>query len=287
MPTRLIEIVMASTGGMTLGGLFLRLSLVALSVFATIHLFSLWGTRYGDNNTSAKSFFLSLVLHCCFGLGWVTVAETYPRRAIGTDPAEAQTPITFLDSEDVAPREGTSKLPVFNAGQPTNDGSWTRDPRGKSRVDRDDETSDTDATKVDLSSIPEIIVAPDVPTFDAEMDEQAPGLVQSTASMAQLSASSRVALDDPSPEARPEATATTKSVRTSISRSATSESNSRPDFPRRTSPGTTSFLEDSASMTLPELDQLDQLFFRCSAACQDWDCWASKTRPYPTSLPEE
>ncbi len=259
MPTRLIEIVMASTGGMTLGGLLLRLSLVALSVFATIHLFSLWGTRYGDNNTSAKSFFLSLVLHCCFGLGWVTVAETYPRRAIGTNPSEAQTPITFIDTEDIAPRAGTSKLPVFNAGQPTNDGSWTRDPRGKSRVDRDDETSDAEATKVDLSSIPANNVAPDVPTFAAEMDEQAPGLVQSTPSMAQLSASSRVALDDPSPEARPEAAAASKSVRTSISRSATNDSNSRPDFPRRTSPRTSPFLDDSASMTLPSEISMDSL----------------------------
>ena len=259
MPTRLIEIVMASTGGMTLGGLFLRLALVALSVFATIHLFSLWGTRYGDNNTSAKSFFLSLVLHCCFGLGWVTVAETYPRRAIGTDPSEAQTPITFGDKEDVSPREGTSKLPVFNVGQPTTDGSWTRDPHGMSRVDRDDETSDAEATRVDLTSIPENIVAPDVPAFTAELDEQAPGLEQSTASMAQSAASNLVALDDPSPEARPEAVAPTKSVRTSISRSVSNESNSRPDFQRRTPSRSTPFVDDSASMTLPSEISMDSL----------------------------
>jgi Prenyltransferase and squalene oxidase repeat len=259
MPTRLIEIVMASTGGMTIGGLFLRLALVALSVFATIHLFSLWGTRYGDNNTSAKSFFLSLVLHCCFGLGWVTVAETYPRRAIGTDPSEAHTPITFVDTEDVAPRQGTSKLPVFSVGQPTNDGSWTRDPRGKSRVDRDDESSDAEATRVDLTSIPENSVAPDVPTFAAEMDEQAPGLEQSTASMAQSSASSRFALDDPSPEARPELAMPAKSVRTSISRSATNESNARPDFQRGMSSKTTPLLEDGASMTLPSEISMDSL----------------------------
>ncbi len=259
MPTRLLEIVMASTGGMTLGGLFLRLALVALSIFATIHLFSLWGTRYGDNNTSAKSFFLSLVLHCCFGLGWATVAETYPRRAIGTDPAEAQTPITFIDTEDVAPREGTSKLPVFNAGQPTNDGSWTRDPRGKSRVDRDDETSDAEATRVDLTSNPENSVAPDVPAFAAEMDEQAPGLVQSTASIAQPAASSLGALDDPLPEARPETVATTKSVRTSISRSVNNESNVGPDSQRRPLSRNTTFLEDSASMALPSETSMDSL----------------------------
>ena len=259
MPTRLIEIIMASTGGMTIGGLLLRLALVVLSAFATIHLFSLWGTRYGDNNTSAKSFFLSLVLHCCFGLGWVTVAETYPRRPIGTDPSEAQTPITFIDTEDVAPREGTSKLPVFNVGQPTTDGSWARDPRGISRADRDDEVNDLDATKIDLTSIPETSVSPDIPTFAAEIEEQAPGLEQSTASIAQSTASPSMALDDPSPTARPDVATATKSVRTSIRRSATNESNSSPEIPRGTSSRMTPLAEDSASMTLPSEISLDSL----------------------------
>ena len=282
MPTRLIEIVMASTGGMTLGGLLLRLALVALSAFATIHLFSLWGTRYGDNNTSAKSFFLSLVLHCCFGLGWVTVAETYPRRSIGTEPSVVQTPITFIDTEDVAPREGTSKLPVFNVGQPTADGSWARDPRGMSRVDRDDEVSDGDATQIDLTSTPDSSVAPDVPTFAAQMDEQPPGLEQSTASFAPSIASSPMALDEPSPEARPEAAVPTRSARTSISRSTANESNPRPDLQRGTSSRTTPFLEDSASMTLPSEISLDSLPIPESSP--NIESLRRKGSPSPTSV---
>lgn len=79
MPTRLFEMVMSSTGGLSTGGLLLRIGLVACSVFAVVHLISLWGTRYGDNNTLSKSFFLSLMLHGCFGLGWATVAENSSR----------------------------------------------------------------------------------------------------------------------------------------------------------------------------------------------------------------
>ncbi len=282
MPTRLMEIVMASTGGMTMGGLLLRLALVALSAFATVHLFSLWGTRYGDNNTSAKSFFLSLVLHCCFGLGWVTVAETYPRRSIGTDHSEAQTPITFVDTEDVAPREGTSKLPVFNVGQPTTDGSWARDPRGISRVDRDDEVTDLDATKIDLTSNPETSVSLDIPTFAAEMEEQAPGLEQSAASIAQPTASRSMTLDDPSPTARPDATAATKNVRTSINRSAANESNSSPEIPRGTSSRISPLLEDSASMTLPSDISLDSLPIPESSP--DTDGIRRMGSPIPTSV---
>ena len=79
---KLIEMIIRSTGGTeSLGGVALRVGTwPACSVIALVLLIRLWGTRYGDNNTLAKSFFLSLVLHGCFGLGWATVIESYPRR---------------------------------------------------------------------------------------------------------------------------------------------------------------------------------------------------------------
>ncbi len=135
MPTRLLEMILVSTGGMTTGGVLLRLALAALSVFATVHLFSLWGTRYGDHNTSAKSFFLSLVLHGCFGLGWVTVAESYPRRPVGVETeSELQIPITLVDQEDFAPRDGANRLPIFHEGVTKIESPLTRDPRNASRM---------------------------------------------------------------------------------------------------------------------------------------------------------
>ena len=75
MGNRLLDMIFQSTSELTTSGMLLRLALAVSSVFALVHLLSLWGTRYGDNNTLSKSFFLSLVFHCCLGLGWATVAE--------------------------------------------------------------------------------------------------------------------------------------------------------------------------------------------------------------------
>ena len=249
MPSRLFEMIMVSTGGMTAGGVFVRLALAAMSVFATVHLLSLWGTRYGDHNTTSKSFFLSLVLHACFGLGWVTVADSYPRRAVRSEPEVVQTPITFIDAEDVAPEQGTNKLPIFHSGIPTTDGSLARDPRGMARTDKDEMVEDVESPQMDKT--PESNVAPDLPDFVSQNEEQAPGLEQSAASLPAAAASSTVTIEEPLAEARPEVAAKPAS-RKSISRSpASNEAISRPAFQRGPSSKTTPFQEDGISMMLP------------------------------------
>ena len=257
MPTRLLEIIMASTGGMTAEGLLIRLALAATSIFATVHLISLWGTRYGDHKTLSKSLFLSIILHACFGLGWVTVAETYPRRSIGTEPTAVQTPITFIDTEDLAPQEGTSPLPVFNVGATTHDPLLDRDPRGMSRIERDEMTSEIDSPEMDKA--PETVLAPDIPDFANQTEEAGPGLEQSTASVPAAAAASEVMLDEPVSEARPEAS-TSVSARTAISRAAaTNETLPRPAFQRSTPSRANPLADDTSTMTLPSEIDLDAL----------------------------
>ena len=101
MPTsfsQLMELVSHSIGDWTASGLMLKAALIACSVFATVQLLSMLGTRYGDANTTSKSFFLSLIVHCCLGLGWATIVHSsgpnleMPVRSIRADNWFSKTP---------------------------------------------------------------------------------------------------------------------------------------------------------------------------------------------------
>jgi len=248
--SRLFEIIMASTGGMTAGGVLLRLSLVVMSVFALLHLLSLWGTRYGDQNTTSKSLFLSLVLHACFGLGWVTVSESQSRRQVGTAVESETSPILIVESDDVAPESGTNKLPVFHAGPATNDLSMSRDPRGLSRSDIGESLEEVEAPQMDKG--PETNVAPDLPDFVAETEEQAPGLEKSVASLPSAAAANSLIVDDPTAESRPDVVPRI-AARKTIDRPTESvgDAVARPAFQRGVSSKVTPFQEDGSSMMLP------------------------------------
>lgn len=248
--SRLFEMIMVSTGGMTAGGVLLRLVLVVMSVFALLHLLSLWGTRYGDQNTTSKSLFLSLVLHACFGLGWVTVSESYPRRLVGTEPDEKPSPIIIVDAEDVAPESGANKLPIFHSGPATNDLSMSRDPRGLSRTDLGESLEEVASPQMDKG--PETSVAPDLPDFVAETEQPAPGLEKSVASLPSAAAASSLIVDDPTAESRPEVVARPVARKT-INRPTESvgDAVARPAFQRGISSKVTPFQEDGSSMMLP------------------------------------
>jgi len=256
MPTRLLEMISVSTGGMTAGGVVLRLALAALSVFATVHLFSLWGTRYGDHNTSAKSFFLSLVLHGCFGLGWVTVAESYPRRPVGEpNEPELQIPITFVDQEDAAPRDGSNRLPIFHEGVTKIESPLTRDIRNASRMNRDDLIEEMTSPQRD--TVPETTVAPELPEFLDQSQESAPVLEQSIGSTPTVASSTARTFDEPTAQSRPEA-GVKRANRTAISRpAAADELATRPEFQRGISSQSTPHLDEGVSMMLPSEYNLD------------------------------
>src|SRR6185436_5043805 len=95
--SRLWELVTQSTAQMTTGGLILRAALIACSLFAFFQLMWMLVTRYGDNNATSKSFFLSLLLHCCFALGWATaVGQLPPSASVQPGPDEGPVGISLV-----------------------------------------------------------------------------------------------------------------------------------------------------------------------------------------------
>lgn len=80
----------------------LRIFLVGCSLFVMVQWFALWGTRWGDHGSLAKSFSLSLLIHLCLGLGWVSVVQF---RSMPGDSVAAGEPIVirqvFIDEADL------------------------------------------------------------------------------------------------------------------------------------------------------------------------------------------
>ena len=250
--TRLYEMIMTSTGDLTTGGIVLRLALAALSMFATIHYLSLWGTRYGDNNTLSKSFFLSLVIHGCLGLGWATVAENNAaNRVTGSSEVVVSTPITFIDTESVAPVEGTNRLPIFQSGPATLDSALIKPLREATRFDRDDIVSEVDSPQIDKS--PNARLLPDVPDFAAAQEEMTPYLEEPKAASPKFAAANDASIEQPALEARPEATSSSAAPsRASLSRPAVSaDAVPRSDSKRGASLRTTSEIEEGTLVTFP------------------------------------
>jgi len=62
----------------TPGNRLLLIALVACSLFATGQLLTMLATRWGDRNAMSKSFFLSVLVHLCLGLGWATIVDKFP-----------------------------------------------------------------------------------------------------------------------------------------------------------------------------------------------------------------
>ena len=252
MPTwlsRLFELVTQSTSEWTTSGLLLRAALVTCSVFATVQLLSMLGTRYGDNNTTSKSFFLSLVLHCCFGLGWATAVQTYSRQE--TVPGEPDMPrvrITVMSArEDSSPESGSGDKPIWTK-------SIVRTERQMSRIERiDDEPSPVEEPVVDKAPS-KTVIPPDAPDLPSNPDAPpAPPTQQAIAeSNPKTMALPSASIDQPVVEARPEATAVTTTARQTIRReSSASEVASRVDPQRGASERMAPFVEDGKVLSLP------------------------------------
>jgi hypothetical protein len=80
----------------------LRIFLVGCSLFVMVQWFALWGTRWGDHGSLAKSFSLSLLIHLCLGLGWASVVQS---RSSSGDSVAAGEPIlirqVFIDEAEL------------------------------------------------------------------------------------------------------------------------------------------------------------------------------------------
>lgn len=62
-----------------------RLCLVACTVIAVAQLLTMWGTRWGDRQRLGKSLLLSVLVHLCLALSWVTAVEAN-RTTTSSDP---------------------------------------------------------------------------------------------------------------------------------------------------------------------------------------------------------
>jgi hypothetical protein len=191
------ELVSQSTSHLSMGELILRAALICCSLFATVQLLSMMATHYGDHHATSKSFFLSLLLHCCFALGWATVVDTMPRTAF--EPGEPEKPkvrITLLDDDD--PNQSGSARTSWN--------SMTRPPETElARMERhEQQLSPFEAPMVEKAPMPDPIVpdSPDLPApSNAPVPVPVPQLVDNRISSP---ASPSVEIDQPSPQARPE-----------------------------------------------------------------------------------
>jgi len=250
---RLFEMISNSFTELSTSGLVLRIALGVCSMFAMVHLFSLWGTRYGDHHTMAKSFFLSLVVHGCFGLGWATVAESFPRRAGGVPQEElVQTPVNFVDNVDEAPLQGTSRLPIFHSGPSAVGSALTRDSHA-SRFERDDPWNEIEAPAMDKT--PEADMAQEMPDFATQPEELPPDLEQAQAnpnpSRAAVAASP-MTVDQPAAESNPEIRQQNSATRAALTRpNNTIDSSPRSNVKRGDSTRTTPFIEEGATLTIP------------------------------------
>jgi hypothetical protein len=68
----------------------LRGALVGCSLFAMIQLLTMVGTRWGNRNAMSKAFFLSVLIHLCFGLGGAVLEENHRLATLAGAQASAE-----------------------------------------------------------------------------------------------------------------------------------------------------------------------------------------------------
>lgn len=244
--SRVWELVSQSTSHLTMGELILRAALICCSLFATVQLLSMLATHYGDQNATSKSFFLSLLLHCCFGMGWATVVDNTPRSASEPgepgEPEKSEVHIT-LTGEDNANQTGTSRT-AWN--------SQTRPPETEvSRLERDEQQlSPFEAPMVEKAPMPDPIV-PESPVLPVQPDAAVPIPVrQSVDNRASSPASPSVDIDQPSPQARPETQVAADRQR--VNRENSSVDLSTPiELQRGSAERMSPLIEDGTVLTLP------------------------------------
>jgi hypothetical protein len=95
----------------------LIIALLGCSLFALGQLLTMLGTRWGDRHALAKSFFLSVLVHLCVGLGWATAIRSFPAGptafpSASDDPVPIRTVISDAD-ESISPTEDTNKTAAW------------------------------------------------------------------------------------------------------------------------------------------------------------------------------
>ena len=198
--TRLWDLVLQSAGHLSTGELVLRAALVCCSLFATVQLLSMCWTHYGDHNATSKSFFLSLLLHCCLGLGWATVVESPPRdfAAPGT-PDKPAVRVTLAGEYDSSAGAGSSSRLAWNSSTQPFDAKVARLQRPEQ------EPSPVETPQVEKAPTLDPIL-PETPDLPARPEAPMPSPAQQSVASAAVTSPARPSSDieQPVPEARPE-----------------------------------------------------------------------------------
>ena len=240
--SRLWELLVENTGQLTTGGLILRAALICCSVFATVQLLSMLATRYGDHHATSKSFFLSLLLHCCFALGWASAVGPRPRPA-APGPVQASVSIKMLSTGGTA--QGLSGLQNGWGAKEIPEAVLTRFSRPLPELPE----LDLPESETSPAAPPQTQEVPILPT-NIQPPQAAPQqeLVESLPSAA---ARPSTEIDQPTPESRPEVN-TAESSRQKVARAVSSAEQAPGIEPQRgAAEKTAPVLVDGAVLTLP------------------------------------
>ncbi len=246
--SRLWNLVSLSAGHLSTAEMIVRIALICCSLFASVQLLSMWGTHYGDHNATSKSFFLSLLLHCCFGLGWATVIDSMPRIAAAPgEPAAPTVRVTLTQDNENLTESGTSSRSVFSPSTQPLDTELTRMQRPEQ------ELSPLETPVVEQVPTTDPVV-PETPDLPARLEVQTPAPTQQLApnSVAMSPARPSADIDQPAPEARPETQNVTAASRQQLNRESSSiDLSTRIEPQRGASERRSPLIEDGAVLTLP------------------------------------
>ena len=245
--SRFWDLVSHNISTMSTGGMVLRGALILCSLFATIQLLSMWGTHYGDRNASSKSFFLSLLLHCCFGLGWATAIENMPKTSLPEGEADASPVRVTLTSEEDASEPGTSSRPVWSSSTQRLESQMTR----MQRVEQEMASVEDPTVEKAPAAEPIAPVAADLPDRP-DMPVETPSQLSVASSVAATAARQSREIDDPTPEARPETRIAASATRQQMARETSQiDVSSRVEPQRGAAERAAPFIDDGAVLTLP------------------------------------
>lgn len=178
---------------------FLRGMLLAASIAALTYLLVMLVTRWGDRNATGKSLVLSVLLHLCLALGWVTMDKTWKPDALEPRPEEKRISIRQIVETDESEKQD----------EPGNTPVWEQPPEAVPQ-----ELARLDRSPLEFEPLagpertPEPLTPPelDTPDIPARPEEPVatPELQRAAERDPRVAATVPMKIDDDTAEARPE-----------------------------------------------------------------------------------
>lgn len=129
-------------------------ALIGCSLITVGQLLTMLATRWGDHHALAKSFFVSVLIHVCLGLGWATAVRNSPPPLIVREPEQEQ-PIPIRDLLEVSEQD-------LSQPEPGNTALWREPPE---RPDPDLKRSEREFT-ASSSELPRDQASPPAPLVE-------------------------------------------------------------------------------------------------------------------------